>query len=504
MIRQTSPSTIEIPKESLSAIQFDQLKAALTYTDQKAVFELAKLKRNAGWYTEEVFEEKKNELKAKTKVCLLFEKENSYWTYSGLIRTVQRVLNIDSDFPKDFTYPEPKLIPWNEKPVYEMYPYQAKALEKLLEARHGGVQIGTGLGKSFIIANLTKSLGLKTLIMAPSASIAEQLVKDFTVWFGKKYVGSYFDGKKEPKKQIVIGTAQSFTRVEKDSDHGKLLSKTEVFIADESHQCPARTLASVCFGLVANAPYRFFFSATQVRNDGSELLLNAITGPIVFEMTVREGVDGKYLAKPIFHMTSVPPNGDFRSPDANLMTRKHLFYNPAVTAHIGKLCNMAVAAGMPVLVLIEEVQQFTDLLPYLRHQVGFAHGPLAENKSKVPPDFHDSDPNALVKEFNEGRLPILVGTSCISTGTDVKAVRFLIYWQGGKSEIQVKQAIGRGTRLAPNKSTCHVIDFWVRDPSIRDPSGGLVTTKNWVLGKHASERIEIYNDLYGPVLEDEI
>lgn len=498
MIRQTSPSTIEISKEKLTAIQVGQLKAALTYTDQKAVFELAKLKRNAGWYSEEVFEEKKNDLKAKTKVCLLFEKENSYWTYSGLIRTVQRVLQSEIEPSKDFTFPEPKLLPWEQKPPYEMYPYQANALEKLLESKHAGVQIGTGLGKSFIIANLTKSLGLKTLIMAPSASIAEQLVRDFTVWFGKKYVGSYFDGKKEPKKQIVIGTAQSFTRIEEDSDHWKLLSRTEVFIADESHQCPAKTLASVCFGLLANAPYRFFFSATQVRNDGSELLLNAITGPIVFEMTVREGVDGKFLAKPIFHMTSVPSNGDFRSPDINLMTRKHLFYNPAVTAHVGKLCNMAVSAGMPVLVLIEEVQQFTDLLPYLRHQVGFAHGPLAENKAKVPPEFHESDPNALVKDFNEGRLPILVGTSCISTGTDVKSVRFLVYWQGGKSEIQVKQAIGRGTRLAPNKTSCHVIDFWVRDPS------GETTTKNWPLGKHASERIEIYNDLYGPVLEDEI
>jgi len=497
MLRLVSPTKIVIPKEDLSSLQIDQLGTALTYTDQKSVFELAKLKRNAHWYSEEIFEEKKAELKSQTKVCILFEEENQFWTYSGLQPVVERVLNTKV-LVKEFTYPEPKLLPWSEKPSYEMYPYQVSAMEKLLEARHGGVSIGTGLGKSFIIANVTKAYGLKTVIMAPSASIAEQLVRDFTKWFGKKYVGSYFDGKKEPKKLIVIGTSQSFTRITPESDHWDLLSKTEVFIADESHQCPAKTLASVCFGLLAKAPYRFFFSATQVRNDGSEILLDAITGPIIFEMTVREGVDGKYLAKPIFHMTSVPANGEFRSPDVNVMTRKHLYYNPAITAHVGKLCNTAAKAGMPVLVLIEEVQQFTNLLPYLRFEVGFAHGPLADNKSKVPPEFHDSDPNKLVDDFNAKKIPILVGTSCISTGTDVKAVKFLIYWQGGKSEIQVKQAIGRSTRLTPDKTHCHVVDFWVRDPN------GEVTTKNWILGKHASERIEIYNDLYGPVLEDEI
>lgn len=478
-------------------MQLEQLRTGLTYTDQKQVYQLSRLKKTARWYTEEQFEAKREELQAATKVCILFDGGDYWWTYSGLSSYVAGKLR--QSILSHFSHPEPKSLPWDRPPGFNMYPYQEKALEKLLEAKHAGVQMGTGLGKSFIIANVIKRLGLKTVVMAPSASIAEQLHKDFTQWFGKKYVGAYFDGKKEPKKLIIVGTAQSLTRIEENSTVWDELKKTQVFIADESHQCPAKTLANVCFGVLSNAPYRFFFSATQMRNDGSGLLLDAITGPIVFEMTVREGVDAGYLAKPKFRMVFAPSNGNFESNDPNEMTRHHLFYNPKVAEHIGKLCNMSVAAKMPVLVLIEEVEQFTKLLPHLRYQAGFAHGTLNDdNRQKVPQEYWESDPNALVKSFNEGKFSILVGTSCISTGTDVKAVKFLIYWQGGKSEIQVKQAIGRGTRLAPGKECCHVTDFWIRDPN------GETANRRWVLSSHAKQRMEIYNDLYGPVAEDNI
>lgn len=347
----------------------------------------------------------------------------------------------------------------------------------------------TGLGKSHIILLLVKALGLKTIIMTPATSISDQLYENFVTAFGKKYVGKFFDGKKEANKLITVGNAQSFTRVEPGSDAWNELSKTAVFIADESHQCPATTLESVCFGLAARAPYRFFFSATQMRNDGKDLLLDAITGPIVYTKSVREGVDEGYLSKPLFRMVNTDSDVAFSSQDVNAMTRKHLYYNEKVTAHIGKLVNASVAAGNPTVVLIEEVEQFTKLLPYLRHAVGFAHGPLSENKEKVPPEYWESDPTALVKDFNALKLPILVGTSCITTGTDIKAVKTLVYWQGGKSEIQVKQAIGRGTRLFPGKTTCTVVDYNVKNIDI--------------LTKHAEARKEIYNELYPSLKEIE-
>jgi superfamily II DNA or RNA helicase len=496
MLYIDTPTKVRIPKADVSDIQLQQLKAGLTYTNKTAVFELSRLKKQARWMTEEEYQEKQDTLKAQTKVCLLFEDPNDYWTYSGLAQFVSGTLR--QSIQNNIQYPDPQLLPWDNEPPFAMRAYQEEICDKLLQCKHGGVSVGTGLGKTLALTHLVKRLGLKTVVMAPSKSIADQIYDDFVKFFGKKRVGKFYDGKKDVKKQILVCTGQSLTRVEEGEIWSKL-QEVQVFIADESHQTPAATFKKVCLGPLAAAQYRFFFSATQMRNDGADILLEGITGPIVYDMTVRQGVDQGFLAKPIFHMYFAPSNGDYDKDDPQLMTRKHLYFHPKVTAHAAKLANQAATAGLPCLILVDEVEQFTKLLPHLRFAPGFAHGPLAENKARVPQEFWESDPNDLVQKFNDGKIPILVGTSCISTGTDIKAVKFLIYLKGGKSEIEVKQGIGRGTRLVPGKTVCHVIDYWVKSPTAELLKND---GKWWTVGAHAKERKAIYNDLYGPVIEE--
>jgi hypothetical protein len=496
IIPSSNPTELLI-NEKLSDIQLDSLKSSLTYTDLKAQFALRKFKTNSHWFLrnngQEALDEHMAALKAQTKVCLLqTHKDGSYATYSGLAGYLKDKLG--TYVLNEVKYPEPQLLPWDKKP-FDLYPYQQQIVNRLLEAKHARIEVGTGLGKSLALMYIVKQLGLKTVVMAPSNSISEQLYNDFVKHLGRKYVGQYFGGKKEAKKLIVVASAQSLTRVTEDSRDYELLASTQVFCADESHMTPAVTLQKVCFGVLKTAPYRFFFSATQMRGDGLGLLLDAITGPTVFAMTVKEGVDQGYLAKPIFHMFSAPMNGSYWSDDPNDMTRHHLLYNPHVVKMAADLCNNAVAAGMPVLILIDEVKQFAKLLPYLQYRADFAHGPLSENRSEVPKDFWESDPNELVREFNAGKLPILVGTSCIATGTDVQAVKFLVYLMGGRSEVQVKQAIGRGTRKVPGKAICHVVDFAVQDQQMMADG-----RKKWgPVGRHAKIRAELYEEIYGPV-----
>ena len=139
--------------------------------------------------------------------------------------------------------------------------------------------------------------------------------------------------------------------------------------------------------------------------------------------------------------------------------------------------------GHRVLILVEEMEQFAKLLPMFEYEARFAHGGVtADNKDKLPEKYWDSDPKALVKAFDNGEFPILVGTSCISTGTNIRSVRTLIYLQGGQSEIQVRQAIGRATRLYPGKEFCNIFDFDIQNKDC--------------LHRHARVRKSIYNDLY--------
>lgn len=488
MIIRKTPTLLEI--HNLSNSQLALIEKELTYTDKAAEQAYQRFRKNR-WYLsahgEEAYNEEVDRLKSEITKCLIVGGGLTLQTYSGLQSRLEKLLKCNST--NKVEYNEPKLLPWKVKPEFDLRYYQKESLAKLLEIKHGGIEIATGLGKTNIILHLVKELGLQTLILAPSTSIAEQIYDLLSYHFGNKYVGKFYSSKKEFKKLITVALPQSLIRLDEKSEAYKTIKKCNVFIADESHLCPAKTLADVCFGLAKNAEYRFFFSATQMRNDGKDLLLEAITGPIVYTMTARQGVDQGFLSKPIFKMVKCVSDTTLLSEDANELTRHYLYYNDNVNRIAGDLTNKFVEfANSQVLILIDEVEQFSKLLPYIKEsKIGFAHGPLGENKSKVPQAYWESDPNDLVKQFNQGSLKVLIGTSCISTGTDIKTAKALIYLQGGKSEIQVKQAIGRSTRLAPGKTECVVIDFDVVNcPTVH---------------RHAILRREIYDDIYGPIEE---
>jgi superfamily II DNA or RNA helicase len=492
--------TLETPtKLRVTGVDIEKVRRVLTYVSKSADFEYRRFRNGPGGryylnkYGEEALVEKLDELKAARNVCLLEEDGDGYWTYPGLRQRLEEHRLADG-FENKVRYDLGRPYAWDKDP-YPLRPYQKAAFDKLLEANHAGVAVGTGLGKSLIIKYLVRTLGLRTVIMAPTTSIATQLYKDLKEGLGAKHVGMFGDGKKHSKKNVVVGIAASLTRVEPGSEHYDNLASAQVFIADESHLCPADTLERVCTGLCAKAPFRFFFSGTQTRNDGSEMLLDGITGPIVYNMSVREGVDQGWLAKPNFHMWRLAWkwNPRFSGKDVNDITREHYLYNPVIARLVVALANRDANEGKQVLILIDEVEQMRAMMGGFKHKIGFAHGGSLSPKAKdaLPPEFHSSDPEKLVDTFNAGNLSILIGTSCINTGTDIRPVNTLINFQGGKSPIKFPQTVGRGTRRTATKTEFDYHDFAVR-------CVGLNQNEDSVF-RHALERAAIYNDIYGPV-----
>lgn len=486
-IRLVSPVKAVLPEGLVSP----QLIKDLTYTNKKVLMDISRLKRQAGYLPSDVYHDKLSELMSQKRVCVLNDQDTAEpWVASGLASWLSAKLNVP--VVREYTLPETGLLPWDRPPSHDPRPYQLEAERLLLDAMERGpvaVSIGTGLGKSLIALRLAKAIGLKSVIMAPSVSIAGQLYDDFALAFGRKRVGMYGDGKKEHNKLITIAVAQSLTRIEPGSPAWLSLSQADLFVADESHMTPASTLQKVCFGLMAKASRRVFLSATQLRSDGLDIVLKGIIGEIVFEMTVREGVDQGWLSKPHFTMVQVESNDPYVSRDVNRMTRRHLFYNPNVLRAAADLVNRSVrATNKRVLVLIEEIEQFTRLRPLLQADSRFAHGTLNDDNKKVLPEVYwKSDPKALVKAFDAGEFPVLVGTSCISTGTDIKSAGVIVRLKGGMSEVEVRQDVGRGTRRTADKHDCQVFDFDVTDVP--------------EMVRHAKARREIYDDIYGPVRE---
>jgi superfamily II DNA or RNA helicase len=275
--------------------------------------------------------------------------------------------------------------------------------------------------------------------------------------------------------------------------------------------CPTETLSKICLGrfegrrwipgLAAGIPYRSFYSGTQLRTDGKELLLEACIGPVVASKSFREGVDEGFLARPRFFMINVESATKPETDDPMELTRRHMFRDGNVAKAVANVANNLLANGFSVLFLLGELSQFPPLLGNLRYPVALAHGgskgvePLRDEdpvrqKSKkktpsdvIPKEYLDMEVETEVARFNARESRCLAGTSCISVGTDIKprGPTAVFYLMAMTSEIMFRQAVGRGSRREGKE------EFYLFDVRV---------TNVEVLRRHADERARLCEQMY--------
>ena len=463
----SSPSRLRLPEET------DKVKRFLSFTDRSVSFQINKMRQMYHWKRNDPdgFETRLEELKASQKKSILMHDEDGLpYTYSGLWQDLRQ--QFGWELTNGLVLPEAnRSIPWAHIPEFEARYYQEEAVLALLaNAKYGpcAIELPTGSGKSRIIHELCHRNPVQTVIITPSKTITSALFRELTFLMGPKFVGKYGDGRKDLGKLFTVATAQALTRIEKGSDEDDFFKKTAQFVWDESHTTPAETFEKVCLGVLGDVPYRFFLSATQMRTDGSELMLRGITGPVVYSKDFKELVNEGFLARPIFKLFHVPAYGFSGSKDAKKETRTQLYQNPNVNSLAAEFAEKCVnLANRQTVILIEEFQQFLTLKNYIKVPFEFAHGGSSNRENSdgvklrevLPKEYWESDVDRIVERFNRGDTKLIIGTSAIGTGVDLKPTGALIYLQGGLSEIKVKQAIGRGTRVTDTKKDCIVVDF---------------------------------------------
>jgi superfamily II DNA or RNA helicase len=279
--------------------------------------------------------------------------------------------------------------------------------------------------------------------------------------------------------------------IEVEDNHNFIVSSGATgIVAHNCHTTPAETFEKVVMNLLKDCYYRFFVSATQIRTDGSEMILKGITGPTVYRKDFKELVEKGYLSRPFFKIFKVQSHGFSGANDINKETRQQLYLNPNVNKLAGEIAHKCVnLLNRQTVILIDEFAQFMQLKNYITVPFEFAHGGISNRqnadgtnlKDIVPKEYWKSDTEAIVERFNKGETKLIIGTSAISTGVDLQPTGALIYLQGGTSEIQVKQGIGRATRVTDNKKDAFIFDFKVEgSPSME---------------RHCNARMAIYNQL---------
>jgi len=469
--------------------ELSDLKKALTYTNTSIKHLIKRHHKNFQWSSRDPYswQLRLDELNKDLNKCLVFEEDGQFYIRPGSIPYLSG-FNIEVD--NQIQYPKPKKMGWKNPPKYTLYPYQEESWTKLLEEKHGNVSLCTGAGKSLIIIKLCRELGLNTCVVVPSKSIFEELIEKFEHHFGKSNIGALGAGKRRLDKKITIAIADSLVNLEEGTGEYEFFSKLDVFLADESHTLPSETLEAVCHGVLSNIPYRFFFSGTQLRNDGSTPLLQSIIGKTVCELSTAEAIQGKYICPHDFRIVSIESsNPSFESSDALAMKRAHFLDNKNIASFSAKLANAMANQGKGTLILVEELSQISMLVPMLNVPFAIAHS--EKRKERLEYLGIDKVNNSeSVEKFNKGEVKILIGTSCIATGTNIYPCHNVIGWIGGSSPIKTKQGtVGRSVRFGhsnPWASKCvpkdkaTIYDF--------DIEG------NFVMTRHLEARMECYRE----------
>lgn len=283
--------------------------------------------------------------------------------------------------------------------------------------------------------------------------------------------------------------------VEVEDNHNFLVgSSCTGIVAHNCHTFAADQLEKVSHGVLNDAIYRIFVSATQTRGDGTEKLLQSIIGETVFAMSLNEAIAKKYLCPLNFTIINTFSPSTRVIKDPLECKREHFLYNSEIAKIAAKIANAkARVKNESTLILVEEICQIQNLIKYLTVPYAYVHS--SSNKEVALYGLEKVKLQEQVDRFNEGTVKVLIGTRAIATGTNIYPTHNTINWMGGGSEIITKQgAMGRSTRLLYKSKYAHlhnpkpftiIYDFNVNGEPI--------------LNKQLQKRINYYTEANGSI-----
>lgn len=325
---------------------------------------------------------------------------------------------------------------------------QREAADAAVRQARGVIRMPTRTGKSLVMGLIANKLNVRTLIVVPSVGLRDQLRRDITEWFGDT-------------KAIVVENI--------DSGALRHLTDFDCLILDEAHHAAAKTYRDLNKTAWKGIYYRFFFTATPFRSNSEEqLLMESLTGKVIFELRYKQAVAAGYIVPVEAYYVDVPDTVQVDSNNWRTVYSALIVNNAPRNALISRVMT-AVAASGSTLCLLKEIQ----------------HGNQIESATGFPfANGQDGQVRMRILEFNLKETPALIGTvGVLGEGMTMPPAEYILITGGGKSRIQLMQNIGRGLGLYPGKDSCKVILF--RDKSHK------------FLLRHFQSCVKVLRDEYG-------
>ena len=372
--------------------------------------------------------------------------------------------------------------------------YQQNVVNAALQNNVGMIKVATGGGKSIIITKIAALANLKTMVYVISKDLLYQMHRTLSDYLGME-IGMIGDGVADVK-QITVATIWSAATAlgtkhepvdEEDrsserfdesrkSSIVKAIKEAQLIFIDESQFAACSSIQEINNNST-NAYFKYGLSGTPYREDGADLLLEAVCGKQIAEVTSSELINSGHLVKPTIYFIEVPPIELSAKDNYATIYKESIVENEARNRKIVSITKKLVEANKKVLLLVKQINHGKNLYSMLESEcrVRFLSGEIdSETRNEVK------------QEFENGDLDVIVASTIFDIGLDLPILDALVLCGSGKSSGRALQRIGRVLRTYPNKKEAIVVDF---QDSVK------------YLNKHSEKRLETYRKESGFVIK---
>ena len=374
----------------------------------------------------------------------------------GFVPTLIDLIGLQAEDIIDDRFNAPPLHGWSF--VGKLLPYQAKAVTAMEDKTIGVVQAPTGSGKTVMIINHITRRKQPTLVMVNTIELANQMIDNLVKFTNKTKDDIGFIGSGIWKvRGVTVAILQTMSRLS-TSKYRFLNNSFGQVIVDECHIVPALTFYNVIKNL--NAKHKFGFSATPEREDGLTAVIHWATGPKIHELSLKD-VKDKIVIPTVRKVNTEYYFPLWNSDEYAIMVgdlikdgKRNKLILDTILEYKGKQMVVLTTRIEHVLFLTEQLNKRKLTAEYL---VSRLPHPTDFGKYTAMPKKRRSE---VIDNLNSGKTRIIVSTfSLFSTGIDVKGLEVLFLAGPTRSEIKLKQSIGRIMRKTVAKKTPEIVDF---------------------------------------------
>lgn len=339
-------------------------------------------------------------------------------------------------------------------------PYQRDAIANVIAARRAGVKrmvvsLPTGAGKTVIFSELARLARRPVLVIAHRRELVQQARDKVARTLGDASVVAVEQGEATAHEQAHVVVASIRSLSEERLARVLAARRFGLVVYDECHHATAEDNRRVLGSLgVFDDDWQgtlLGFTATTVRADG--VGLNKVFDRIVYSRSISEMVEGGYLA---------PLRGYRIATAADLVN---------VTAGAGDFVvdelaeavdiesrNALVARSIQELARDRRTLAFCVTVNHARH-LARALNAIGVPTGIVYGAMKSEQREQTLRDFRAGRLSAVTNVGVLTEGFDDPGVSCVAMARPTRSDSLYAQCVGRGTRTAPGKMDCLVLDF---------------------------------------------